>query len=153
MDKSYYSHFTKNSSLLIFVADNVNNFLMNDSLFLSSPSACRTSGASKNRDYHYHDSIDRIVLKRRFLQVSKLFLVPMVWWIFWQTFWQVFDEFFWQLFWWFFWRSLMFLYFFLPRIRVPSILLSIFIQNFSGYWRMSQFFDKFLTNFLTNSFS
>ena len=51
MDKSYYSHFTKNSSLLIFVADNVNNFLMNDSLFLSSPSACRTSGASKNRDY------------------------------------------------------------------------------------------------------
>ena len=62
--------------------------------FLSSPSACWTSGDSKNRDCRMKmEEIDHCN-----------FGVTCYWWIFWQFFsTNFYDEFFWGVFWWIFW--------------------------------------------------
>ena len=76
-------------------------------LFLSSPSACRTNGASKNRDCPDEMeafSFVTLLLLGYYLVVWICFF-SILWPIFWPIFDQFFDEFFWPIFWPIFWRS------------------------------------------------
>ena len=99
---------------------------------LSSPSACRTSGASKNRDSCYQNGPDWLLFLSvtwcRFLEVPKFF-----WRSVWGIVWQFFEEFFDGFFGWIFW--LIFFDKYLP--------LDFFWQFF-----LTIFFDKFLTKFV-----
>ena len=106
-------------------------------VFYSSPSACQTSGASKNRDWAINVLI--YLLLRRNCCYFGVSLVPWSFWGFLQffdySFWPffltnyLFDEFFWRIFGNFFWRFLWLIFWW--------ILLHIFYEFFDVFfWKI-----------------
>ena len=107
---------------------------------MSSPSACRTSRASKNPDswdfyycYFYSGRSSKLFVTLVLLSITWCWFLE-VWWIFRQIFWQSFWWIFWRIFFWrlfltFFWQS------FFP----------IFDKFFHEYF--TEFFDKFFDKF------
>ena len=119
-------------------------------LFLSSPSACHTSGTSKNRDSCYQNGPHWPLLLSvsRCLNFWRIVWRYFFWWIFLRFFWRIFYQIFWRIFWQIFGWSSQRLFWRIVLTNFLTTFLTTFFYNFNFsdeffYEFSDEFFDEF----------